>query len=694
MLIPLLAAVLVAQSTTVTPSLPAPAAYVGTRVDLPTIDKPPVIDGTLSDPAWKTEAAKVQLGWNLRDQQPANQPTTAYVMTDGRYLYVAFDAQQRQPIQAGQHTDDSSLTDNDYVGVYLWPNGSNGFQYSFMANPVGTHVEYSSENTAYAPAWRSAGREHPGGYTVTMRIPLAAIKGANGSAWGLQFARYVASTQDDYVWQHSAQQGQGNEASSIYSGFLAGVPAQTALRPKPRVGVYELGQIAAKSIGGSTSRVGVDVSIPITATTSFVSTLHPDYSNVELDQQTIQPSAFARFYQEVRPFFTQLSNFYNSGTCVGCTGQELYTPGIPTPRAGFAVEGKQGPLSFAAFDAIGVDGRRDDAETFRIHTDDTKTALSVQRVGVGLPGVLDNVTYVNAGHDSLKGLFEYAGYGTESGTAISDPGQAKRREAGVGMYGRNGGLYFGLRHIGAQYAPLDGLFQQPDIAGYDVNGDYTWYYNSSSLFPRVIVAANVDRYHGSAAGLNQSDTTLAAGADIKKLWHVRLQTGSSYVRLADGTFTPVTQNGVDLYYHYHTPTVTQLSWYTGRFGPGTVDSWIRNTTLHAGSRGYVSLEADNNIQWLDGGGAYRSWLEKATYTYENGSNSSIGIGVRRIIGASPVLSDGTPNPDLNGWNLSLAYHVRFAHNELYMVYGDANAFQTAPRFVIKLIEYAGADKGT
>jgi hypothetical protein len=696
-LVPLIAAaVLLAQATAAPSADPVgyASSYIGTRISLPKVDKPPAIDGTLSDPSWKAVAAKVQLGWNLRDQQPATQPTTAYVMTDGRFLYVGFDVDQHQPIQAGQHTNDTSLTDNDYVAVYFWPNGANGFRYNFSVNPNGTHIASSSENTAYAPAWQSAGRERKGGYTVTMRIPLNAFKGASGGAWGLQFARYIASTQDDYVWQHSSQQGQGFEASAIYSGFLAGIPAQTALRPRPRVGVYELGEIASKSIGGSTSRMGADISIPITGSTSFVSTLHPDYSNVELDQQTIQPTAFARVFQEVRPFFTQLSNFYNNGTCIGCVGQELYTPSIPTPRAGYAVEGKQGLMSFAAFDAVGIGGRRDDAEAFSVHTADTKSSLFLQRTGVHMPGFQDNVTYVNASHDSLKGLFEYVAYGTESGTLVTDPNQAKRREGGVGMYGRNGGIYFALRHLGSQYAPYDGIFQQPDIAGYDLNGDYTWYYKSSSVFPRVIVAANIDRYHGTADGLNQSDSSFAIGADVRKLWHVRLQTGSSYVRLNDGTFTPVTQNGVDLSYHYHTPTVTQLSWYTGRFGPGTLESWIRSTTLKAGSRGYVSLEADDNIQWLDTHTVYHLWLEKATYTYENGANSSIGVGIRRIIGTSPVLSNVPVNPYLNGWNLSLAYHLRFANNELYVVYGDANAFETAPRLVIKLIEYAGADKGT
>lgn len=694
----LVASVLLAQVSAAS-AVTAPTQYIGTRIALPKVDKAPAIDGTLADPIWKSTAAKVQLGWNLRDQQPANESTTAYVFADNAYLYVGFEADQQQPIQAGQHTNDAGLGSDDNVSVYLWPNGSNGFSYSFSANPNGTHSSSSSENTAFAPAWQSAAARTQTGYTVTMRIPLRVMKGAGSGAWGFQLARYVAATRDDFVWQHSLQQGAGMESMQIYSGYLAGVPAQVALRPKPRIGVYGLAQIAAPSIGGSTSRIGADISLPVTTSTSLVATLHPDYSNVELDQQTIQPTAYARFYQEIRPFFTQLDNFFNNGNCVGCTGQEFYSPNIPTPRAGFAVEGKQGPATFAAFDSLGIDGRTDIAQALRLHTNDTKSAFFVQHVGVQLPGFSDQNTMYNVSHDSNQGLFEYATYGTESGTNVSDPSQAIRRELGIGSYAPNGGIYFSLRHLGSQYAPVDGLFQQSDIAGYDLNGNYTWYYKSNAFMPRQIVAVNLDRYHGSQFGLNQSDSSLAWGADVRKLWHVRLQTGSSYLRVFDGTspqgtFTPVTQNGVDLYYHYNTPTVTQLSWYTGRFGPGRVDSWTRLTTLQAGRRGYVSLEADDNTQWLDNGVLYRSWLEKGTYTYENGANSSIGIGVRRIIGSFPVISQGAFNPYLNGWNLSFAYHVRFAQSELYLVYGDANAFRTSPRFVIKLIQYAGADKGT
>jgi hypothetical protein len=668
------------------------AASVGARVALPRITQPPPINGALTSPAW-AQAAKISLGFNLRTHQPADQATTVYLMTDGAYIYVGFDARQREPLQATQHTDNVSLENDDFVEVDLWPNGSNGFQYEFNANPNGTHNQRSSENTAYAPNWQSAGRSVAGGYTVTMRIPLSAIRSSGGDTWNAQFLRSVATTQDDYEWQHSPAQMTGDDTDILYTGFITGVPRQEAARPKPRIGIYGLGALASKTIGGSTSRMGVDLSIPLTATSSFVGTFHPDYSNVELDQQTITPTAFARQFQEVRPFFTQGANFYGNGYCINCVAQELYTPAIPTPRDGYAIEGKQGMFSFAGFDAAGIN-RTDTAQALNFNTPDQRYSASLNRVSVNLPGFQDTVTALNASHNSTHGFSQYIDFGKESGTGVADPSQGMRKEVGVGLTNQTSEIYAVLRHIGAEYSPADGFVQHTDIAGYDVNGDKTWYYKPTSFMPRFIVAANLDRYHGTDGRLNQSDSSFAVGADIRPQMHVRVGVGSSYLRLEDGTFTPVSSNGVDLYFHYHTTTPTQISYYQGRFGPGWLGSWFTNTTLKAGTRGFIGLEADENLQLLSDGTRYAGWLERATYTYQNGQNSTLGLGVRRIIGQFPVLANGFPNPFLNGWNLSAAFYRRLPHAELYLVYGDANAFSTAPQFIVKFIQYFGAEKGT
>ena len=117
--------------------------------------------------------------------------------------------------------------------------------------------------------------------------------------------------------------------------------------------MYGLSESTSKENGGSTSRVGMDFAIPVTPTASFVGALHPDYSNVEIDQQTISPQAFARQYAEVRPFFTQAASYFNQHiSCSDCP-QTLYTPAIPTFAQGYAIEGTQGHLSFGAFDVVG-----------------------------------------------------------------------------------------------------------------------------------------------------------------------------------------------------------------------------------------------------------------------------------------------------------------------------------------------------
>ena len=243
--------------------------------------------------------------------------------------------------------------------------------------------------------------------------------------------------------------------------------SKAARRTRSRVPlVYALGEAASKSIGGSTSRVGADFSVPITPTASFYATLHPDYSNVELDQQTIAPTVYQRFVSEVRPFFTQAANFYNSFNCDACPNlQTLYTPAIPTPREGFAVEGKQGPIGFASFDAVG-DDRNDLASALVYTSQDTRWFGSVQRVAVDLPGLTDDVTETGVGYSDLKHLSAYFNYGSDSGTNVLIPNQAQYYDFGGGWSNQTFGFFGATRKVGQYYNPVDGFISHPGIAGY------------------------------------------------------------------------------------------------------------------------------------------------------------------------------------------------------------------------------------
>ncbi|MBV9277200.1 MAG: hypothetical protein JOZ97_03090 [Candidatus Eremiobacteraeota bacterium] len=129
-----------------------------------------------------------------------------------------------------------------------------------------------------------------------------------------------------------------------------------------------------------------------------------------------------------------------------------------------------------------------------------------------------------------------------------------------------------------------------------------------------------------------------------------------------------------------------------------------------GNRASLLLEADDTRQYLDNGGVNIQWLERLGYNLATGPNSSLTVGVRRIIGTPPLVFAAAPvscttvyvapppgavtAPCTGAWNLSFAYHRQTLHDELYFAYGDASLLSTTPSFILKLIHYYGAPKGT
>lgn len=671
---------------------------------VPTVTSAPPIDGTLHQDAWKS-AAHATLGWNLQGHRAAPDATTAYIETDGKFLYVAFDARQRTAVVATQHTDDAGQGSDDDVSIELWPGGTNGFLYQFTSNPIGTHYQSSSENSGFRPQWWSAGSVADGGYVVTMKIPLAVLHGADSSKWLVNFSRRVESTGDVDVWSYDSNET--DPTSSVYAGGMTGVRA-AALRPKPRVELYNLGSIAGVSAGGSTSRTGLDISIPFTATSSFYATVHPDYSNVEKDQQSIAPTAYRRFYSEVRPFFTQGRAAYNNFDCDMCQGiMSLYTPAIPTPRRGFAVEGKQGTITYGAFDAVG-NARTDAAQALSWRNPSHTLGVTMQRVSVNLPGFADQTLELGSTFSDNKHLFGYFNYGIDKGTNVLDGRRAQYYDFGTGWFSPTTAFGFAVRKEGSYYNPSDGFVWHTDTAGYGAFTSHAWLFGKGAPLRSITYTGAVARYHDHTGELNDTEQGLGVDFLTRGLIDVNVSTGSNYVRFnTGGVFEPASQNGVMVTFgsgaenssvnngaqHGASATPTTIGYMTGRFGPGRLNSLTFLSTVKAGGRGLMTFELDGNTQVLDAGGFYRQWLERVSYSYQANRQESLAFGVRRIIGTSPVL-DGLPLYQ-TGWNLSAAYHRIFSgSNEIYAVYGDASAFSTAPQFIVKWIHYIGAGKGS
>ncbi len=427
----------------------------------------------------------------------------------------------------------------------------------------------------------------------------------------MQFVRYQRSTGAMNVWSYDPSQTNPDDASR--AGIVTLPPLAKPPLPRPRVGVYGLGEVAAASAGGSTSRMGADFSIPVTQTASVFGTLHPDYSNVELDQQSISPTVFARTYAEVRPFFTQAASFYGFN-CDVCNGFRtlLYTPGIPTPSQGYAFEGKQGNFGFTGFDAIG-DQRNDSAAALTYTTDDTHWNGVFNHVTADIPGIVDDANGGSLSWFSGKYLSAYVDYSQELGTLVTDPTQGQWIDGGGGWSNQHFALYGSMREVGSQFNPVDGFDSHPGIAGYALFGARDWTFAPQSFLASAGISGFLDRYQGVQYGEAQSDNAILVDFLTKSTWDLQLSSGSDYWRF--GTeLTPISQNaGFTFTYHSGmqnnmnnfpahgaSATPTSISYTTGAYGDGRLDTWFRTTTMRAGNRGSLTLALDNTAQWLNG----------------------------------------------------------------------------------------------
>ena len=657
---------------------------------------PPPLDPNADSSAWKS-APSVTLPWDVQGGHAMREQTIAYVATSGTALYVRFDATQREPIFQTQRTNDVGQGTDDEVWVDLWPTGPTGFQYQFFVTPNGTHYASSSENTAFSPRWDSHGAMHGAGYTVTMRIPLGVMRGAQSSHdWRVQFVRYIRATGAQAVWSYDA--AQINPDDPARAGAMK-LDVAVAHRRLPRIGPYLL--------TGTNSRAGLDLSIPLNASNSFYATLHPDFSNVELDQQTIAPTVFPRAYAEVRPFFAQGANNFNQFYCNFCNSlTPLYTPAIPTPRDGYALEGKTGPFSYTAFDAVGI-GRDDRAAGVVYASPDTRWNASINRVEVDQPGFFDDVTVAGAYYNDLKHVVVYANYGNDAGTGVVQGNRAQYYDTGATWSSQTFSIWGGVHRIGSSFNPADGYVPIPGVSGWGVFANKIWTTTPNDAVAAFALGGELRRNHGDDGPLDQTDNRLNFDVLTRSAIDLNVSTGSTYIRFPNDLFEPVSQNGASLTFHsgsqtnnptafnVHGPsaTPTTFSYTTGRFGEGRLDTWVRTSTIRIASRGMLTLDVDDTTQYFAGAPANVQWFERVGYTHQLSADSSLGIGVRRVVGQPPQ-PNGGGNCIGTCSNISFAYHARFHGAELYAAYGDPNALTTVPQVIIKAIFYVLGEKGT
>jgi hypothetical protein len=710
---------------------------------------PMALDPTLSDPAWKQGAVPNDGPWmNITRLAPAVYGTQEYLLYDNRYLYVAFRVEQRGVrVTDSQTTNDVGFGIDDFVGIGVDTSGVGTDAYYFETTPRGTRYEQANENVRYQPRWRAAGLVTADGWNAVLIVPLDVMRIAHAGkqTWRFQFVRGIAQTGEHYVWAFNGLMSDGPQGGwPIFrdtrfwaAGTGIDIAHGAASRPKPRVDLYALESLGRDRdlfeqpnqtfLPQSVRYYGVDFSVPVTSTINFVGTLNPDFSNVEIDQETIAPQEFRRVLTEYRPFFSQGAVFVNAAsgyrtqTYISSSGTQsiFYSPSIGSFDRGEKIEGTFGDQSFGILNFRGFD------ETTGNTFDDTafgyEHALQDNSFLYWSDGVLAHHSL--AGDDSTieggvearnlhTGLIGFADYSIEDGTWVPQ-GRADLFQAFADVHQPYYEVNVGYLDVSPNYNPIDGYTANSDIRG--VQGDVYFAGGESGPIKSWNVYTAYDRFQDESGAVHQADfdpffsmvfdnelSIDGLGPVIGELRSYALPSGPSctgsivvrsyftgYPCYRDGITSPFDLMSVPLGYGDATPNPLDVDYAWGSFGSNYTHLFTLNDTRVIGERFTLGLAYDGTWERPFVTGVLNSqWLRRVSLGYNVTNESTFTVAVRSINGYGGFAT-------IVGTDVALAYHQVFrSGDELYVNYGTPAAAATLDRLIVKFIFHAGGDIGT
>jgi hypothetical protein len=349
-----------------TPAAESAVVYHGrtghTDVVVPKMRLAPVVDGHLSDAAWR--AAGVLTGfsqYNPVDRRPATDSTEVLVVYDDNAIYFGVRAFESHGDVAATLADRDKLVGNDHVELLLDTFDDRRRALLFGVNAFGiqsdgTYVEGSGVDRSPDFIFESKGRLTDYGYEVEIRIPFKSIRYQQmpTQQWGIQVLRRVMHSGAEETWTPAER---GAPSFLEQSGRLV---ALTGLRRGLVMDVNPV--MTATTPGGPRSETdrtwkyrhedpefGGTVRWAATPNVSLTGTLNPDFSQVESDVgQTIFDPRQAIAFPERRPFFLEANENFQVPNAL------IFTRRIVSPVAAIKVSGKVGDNN------VGVLSARDD----------------------------------------------------------------------------------------------------------------------------------------------------------------------------------------------------------------------------------------------------------------------------------------------------------------------------------------------
>ena len=294
------------------------AAY---RLHIHKTQLPVQIDGDPSDKAWEqADPAKDFFMVLPMDTSKAKVPTEVRMTYDDQALYIiaiCYKTAKGANMVESLRRDFSFLKNDNFI-FFLDPfeDQTNGF--TFGANAAGaqwdaTLYEGGKADLNWDQKWVSAVKNYEDRWIFEAAIPFKTIRYKKGiKEWGVNFSRNDLKTTEKSSWAPVPRQFP--TASLAYTGVLVWDEPPPTQGPNISVIPYVLNGLSkdysARKNTEYKSDVGLDAKVSVTSSLNLDLTLHPDFSQVEVDKQVTNLSRFELFFPEKRQFFLENNDIF------------------------------------------------------------------------------------------------------------------------------------------------------------------------------------------------------------------------------------------------------------------------------------------------------------------------------------------------------------------------------------------------
>jgi len=330
------------------------------------VDKAPVIDGIVNDPAWN-KAFMVDNFYQREPDEgaPVTEKTQFFTCYDANNIYFAVKCWDNpKKITAKEMARDVSLGNDDRIQIMLDTYLDHRNAYWFQIGPRGSIGDAivsengASFNKQWDGLWTGKAKITNWGWEAEIAIPFKTLGfDKEKTEWGIKFIRHIVNKLESAYWPVANLNNLKFQVSD--EGILNGIKDITRGKGLDISPYLVTGMDTKKGEKNDPKlSAGVDLFYQITPSLKSSLTINTDFAETEVDDRQINLTRFSLHFPEKRDFFLDGANYFQFG--IEADRQSpVATKIIPffSRRMGLDNAGKPIPINYGAKLTGQVDNR-------------------------------------------------------------------------------------------------------------------------------------------------------------------------------------------------------------------------------------------------------------------------------------------------------------------------------------------------